>query len=192
MVWLLDRKQATAAWTAVDSYIEIVKSVRDGSKSFFSDNGVHGFEIAAHLRRCIQIARAVGWEKPKAEAIRNLVSELRAEAAHIMNGGSFRRLARLDSDYRLSDATVVAQEAETLAGANADLHVQHDLLHLAARAHRMAQKSTESDRNLLRAAECLVGISAGHGGSGMFESHWLERAISEMHHVPGTKERRRS
>ncbi len=71
VVWLLDRKQATAAWTAVDSYIEIVKSVRDGSKSFFSDNGVHGFEIAAHLRRCIQIARAVGWrsQRPRRSAI---------------------------------------------------------------------------------------------------------------------------
>jgi hypothetical protein len=34
-------------------------------------------------------------------------------------------------------------------------------------------------------------LSQADPGSGMFEAHWLERAMSEMQNVPGTKDRRR-
>jgi Domain of unknown function (DUF4209) len=191
VIWLVDRKQAQAGWTAVEAYIEVVRSMREGRTHFRTGAGVHGFETEQHLRRGIQLARMLGWEKEKSQAIRGLVSEMRAEAARQNQGGSFRRLGRLDLDYRISDATVIATEAEGLVDKEASLEAQHDLLHIAARAHRFAKNQTASDQDLLRAAECLVRISAGHGGSGMLEAHWLERAISEMHHVPGTKERRR-
>ena len=69
--------------------------------------------------------------------------------------------------------------------------MKHDLLHIAARARRIAKDQTAADRLLLQAAECLVVISQGDPGSGMFEAHWLERAISELQNVPGTKDRRR-
>lgn len=192
MVWLLDRKQAPAGWQAIESYTEIVRSVRDGRKSFRAETGVHGYEIANHLRRGIQIARVLGWDKEKAKALRSLVSELRAEAAQEKNARSFPRLATLDLDYRITEASTIAAEAEEISDATSDLHVKHDLLHVAGRAYRVGKDQVGAERNLLRAAECLVGISENHSGSGMFEAHWLERAISEMHHVSGTKEQRRA
>lgn len=152
---------------------------------------MHGFEVAGHLRRGIQIARVLGWDKEKSVALRELVSGLRADAATQGNAGSFRGLAALDLDYQISAITTVAEEAERLAGASSDQHVKHDLLHIAARARRIAKDQPAADRLLLQAAECLVLISQGDPGSGMFEAHWLERAISEMHNVPGTKDRRR-
>ena len=191
IVWLLERKRVAAGWHAVDAYAETIRSVRDKRKSFRAEAGVHGFEVAEHLRRGIQIARVLGWDKEKSVVLRELVSNLRTEAATRRNAGSFRRLATLALDYRISGATTVSEEAERLAGASSDQHVKHDLLHIAARARRIAKDQMAADQLLLQAAECLVMISQGDPGSGMFEAHWLERAISELHNVPGTKDRRR-
>ena len=119
-VWLLERRRADAGWRAIEAYAQVVTSVRDGRRTFRSDVGVHGFEVAGHLRRGIQIARVLGWDKEKSVALRELVSGLRADAATQGNAGSFRRLAALDLDYQISAITTVAEEAERLAGASSD------------------------------------------------------------------------
>jgi hypothetical protein len=192
MVWLLERKRVDAGWHAVDGYAETIRSVQDGHRTFHPDgDGVHDFEVADRLRRGIQIARVLGWEKDKSVALRSLVGSLRGDAAARKYAGSFRRLATLDLDYKISAATGIADEAERLAGASHDAHVKHDLLHIAARACRLDKNQSAAERLLLQAAECLVLISQSGAGSGMLEAHWLERAISEMQNVPGTRDRRR-
>jgi len=190
-VWLLDRKQAAAAIAALDAYIEVINAVRRGSHSFLSGAGVHSADTTNHLRRGIYIARSIGWEKEQSLCIRALVSELRAEAAKIQNHRSFQRFAALDLDFRISDPSVIAAEAEELVEKEDDYYSQHSLYHIAARAHRLAKNEADCNRNLLSAAECLVKIADNHGGSALFESHWLECAIKEMHRIPNTRERRR-
>jgi hypothetical protein len=192
MVWLLERKRVAAGWHAVEGYADTVRSVKGGRRTFrVEGGGVHDFEVAEHLRRGMQIARALGWDEEKSVALRQLVSSLRVDAVARNLAGSFRRLATLDLDYRISAATTIADEAELLADASSDQHVRYDLLHIAARAHRAGKDQPAAERLLLQAAECLVAISQADPGSGMFEAHWLERAISEMQNVPGTKDRRR-
>src|SRR5690606_15784089 len=115
-----------------------IHAARNGSHSFLSDAGVHSAEAEKHLRRGVYIARAVGWEKEKSKSIYSLVSELRAEAARTQKSRSFQRLATLDLDFRISDPSVIAEEAEALAQAKNDPYSQHELFHVAARAHRLA------------------------------------------------------
>ncbi len=191
MVWLLDRKRAEAGWQAIDAYGDIVAGVRERRHVFRPEVGPHGYETAGVLRRSIQIARVLGWDDDKSLALRAQVATLRADAAQIVNAGSFRRLATLDLDYRISPSALVGEEAERLAIEAPDPHVKHDLLHIAARARRQSSDMQQAARLSREAAECLVKISEGHGGSGMFEAHWLERAIAEMQNVSGTRERRR-
>lgn len=192
LVWLLDRKQATAAWSAISAYTELIMSVRAGTAAFGDHNrGIHSYQVAEHLRRAIQIAKAVGWDKEPAKAAQDLVAALRATAARESEVVSFRRLATLDLDYRISDPGAIAREVEPLAEAESDLHAKHALWHVAGRAHQRAKDQRNYERCLLAAAECLVLIADKADGSAMFEAHWLERAISEMHRVPKTKERRR-
>lgn len=191
LIWLLDRKQAVAGWEAIASYTETVKGIREGRMFFRIETGAHGYEVAGCLRRGIQIAKVLGWDKDKSSALRQQVSELRAEAARKNNERSFSRLGALDLDYRISDPTAVAAEAVSLADLSADLHMKHGLLHIAARAHRLSKDQSAAERDQLRAAECLVEISESQSGSAIFKAHWLERAIAEMHHISNTKERRR-
>jgi len=192
LVWLLDRKQGTAAWSAVAAYTAIINEVRAGTRAFRREKiGLNTFEVAEHLRRAVQIAKAVGWEKDGAKALRELVAEARAIAVREKCAGSFRRLATLDLDYSISDPAIIAAEAESLVPEQSDLHMQHALWHIAGRAHRRAKRQAECDRCLLCAAECLVSVAGKGAGSAMFETHWLEQAIGELHHIANTKERRR-
>lgn len=190
LVWLLDRKQVAAGQTALRGYLEIVTCVRDGTLSFRT-TGIDTHDVAGHLRRGMQIAKALGWETEAALAIRRFSQELRESAFNKSRLASFRRLATLDLDYRISDPAVVASEANQLSKTTTDLHGRHSLLHIAARGYRKASQQPTADALLLEAGECLVSISASGDGSAMFEVHWLEKAIAELQQVPSTRERRR-
>lgn len=189
VVWLLDRKQAVAGQIALKGYLEIVTAVRDGTLSFSSD-GIYSYEVAEHLRRAVQIAKAVGWESDASIAVRDLVADLRQKAAEESSHPSFRCLATLDLDYGISAPEAVAAEADQLAKSSDDLHSRHVLLHVAARGYRMGGGQPEADKRLLEAGECLVSIASA-SGSAMAETSWLEKAIAELHRVPNTRERRR-
>ena len=192
LVWLLDRKQASAASAAIDAYVELVISVCNGDKNFRDgENAIDSVEIAEHLRRAVQIGKAIGWERENAKRLRDLIASVRATAATQGKRGNFRRLATLDLDYGISEPSVIAAEAEALAKAESDLHIRHALLHLAGRAHRRAKAQADCDRCLLEAAECLASIAIGGAELAMFQTHWLEQAIGEMQRLPSTKERRR-
>jgi hypothetical protein len=190
VVWLLERKRATAGHAALAAYCEIVEGVRDGRFSFHG-TGIEGYDVSEHLRRAVQLAKALGWETQPSRRVRDLVADLRVRNARERRQGGFLRLAALDLDYRISDADVIATEAESLAGEHNEWHARHSLLRIAGRAYRHGGRATDSERCFLAAAECLVSVADASGGSAMFETHWLERAIAELHHVPNTKERRR-
>ena len=56
---------------------------------------MHGFEVAEHLRRGIQIARVLGWDKEKSVVLRELVSTFVRQRPQpgkmpVASGGSLR------------------------------------------------------------------------------------------------------
>ena len=192
LVWLLDRRQWTAAIVAIAAYVDIVRAIINRTGSLRSNNSdEHDDEIPGYLRRALQIGKAVGWNKDIVRIARELVSALRSAAAVTDNVFSFLRYAHLDLDYTISEPAMVANEAEKLSVATDDLDGKHRLLHCAARAYRLAKKQADADRCLLHAAESLVAIADRNTAQAMLETHWLEQAIAELHHVPNSKELRR-
>lgn len=188
-VWLLDRKQVTAGSAAITGYTDIAQGIVDRSASLKrADANEHSYEVPQFLRRALRIGKATGWDKSHVIPARQLVSALRTKAAVAREVNSFLRYAGLDLDYQLSSPTDIAAEAELIANA-VQGQEKHSLMHCAARAYSQAKDEAERDRCLMAASEALVSVADDHKFSAMQETHWLEKAVSEMRRLPSAKSR---
>lgn len=98
-------------------------------------------------------------------------------------------IGELNLDYRFT--TEVAPQAEDLATSE-NLHPERArrLWKLAARAYRYDGKEGDSNRCLVKAAECYVAMAASAGFKGMVAANWLMKAIKALRRLPATKDRR--
>ncbi len=192
LVWIVDRKQHTAAAEAVAAYTGIVDAIIEKAANVGrGEAGEHGHDVPRFLRRALQIGKAIGWEKDVVLKAREQVVALRKSSADPSKRFSHVRFATLDLDYKISDPAEIAAGAERLA-ATASGEDKHRLLHLAARAHRAAKNQDGSNNCLLGAAEALVAVADAQKHSAMAETHWLEKAIAELRRLPAAKERMRN
>ena len=189
LVWIVDRKQHAAATEAVSAYVAIVDALIEKTATLRrGEADEHGHEVPQFLRRALQIGKTIGWDKDMVMKARGHVAALRKSSADPARHFSHVRFATLDLDYQVSDPVEIAADTERLA-ATAIGEDKHRLLHLAARAHRAAKNQARRDACLLDAAEALVVVADAQKHSAMVETHWLEKAIAELRHLPAAKKR---
>jgi hypothetical protein len=195
LCWVLDRKKGKLAGAAVAAYVDIVRRVDRGSLEFPFDKGQGALKHDARdlLRRALQIGRAVGWDKPEAAAARAMVIELRARATQNKLPVPAFWFSELDLDFGISDPATVGKDIEDLVGslpAEADAHNIVELWRLATRAYHFAKSDEDKYRAQSAAAEQFV-LMAERQPMAMMASSLLSDAISELHGIPGKKDRRK-
>jgi hypothetical protein len=102
--WLLDRKRAPLGAAAIVGYVDIVDRIARGDLVQRVERGDRSLthHVRDHIKRALQIGRAIGWDKPETQTARDWAIELRKKA--ISNGGfiSLHRFCTLDLEYGLS------------------------------------------------------------------------------------------
>jgi hypothetical protein len=193
--WLLDRKRGKLALAAVAAYTDIVQKTDNGELKhrFAIDGGALHHDARDHLRRGLQIGRAVGWDKPETIAASDLVKRLRVQA--LANGAliPIHWFSDLDLDFGVSDPAEVGGSLDRVLAtvpAGSDPHNVADLWRLGARAYQFANMDDDKNRCLGGAAEALVAEAEAKQGSAMLASHFLSAAIAQLHGIPGKKDRR--
>ncbi len=195
LCWVLDRRKGKMAAAAVAAYVDIVRRADRGTLEFPFEKGDGALKHDARdlLRRALQIGRAVGWDKPEAIAAREAAIELRARAIQKKLPVPACWFSELDLDFGISDSALVGKDIEDLiAGlpAEADGHTIVELLRLTARAYHFAKRDEDKYRAQSAAAEQLA-LMAEQQPMAMMASSLLSDAISELHGIPGKKERRK-
>ena len=196
--WLLDRKRANLGMMALAGYCEIVAKVDAGELLFryAEKDSVLYHEAQNYLRRALQIARSLGWEKPESAAARNIVVQLRERATELRALVPLLWFAEIDLDFRVSEPLEVGTAIEVVLAnlpPDAHSHVVIEGWRLAARAYRAAKREEDRFRCQAAAAEQLVAdadAAAKRQDSAMLAAHWLSAAIAQLHGIPGKKERR--
>lgn len=196
--WLIDRKRATLATLAISSYVDVVRLVDQKMLSFefcepAEDQSI-SHDTCDLLRRALQIAYAIGWEKQEAVATRALTKELRRRASAKDALISMLWFSELDMDFGVSDPAEIAADVDRVLknGKQNEVYVNvaNDLWSAAARGYHLAKKDDDKNRCLSQAAECLVEEAERQKHSAMAASHWLSMAIRALHGIPGKKSRR--
>ncbi|OYU92339.1 MAG: hypothetical protein CFE29_03710 [Bradyrhizobiaceae bacterium PARB1] len=195
LCWVLDRKKGRLAAAAVAAYVNIVEGVDSGSLVFRFDEAKGALKHDARdlLRRALQIGKAIGWGKSEAVAARALVVQLREMALQQAMSIPAFWFCELDLDFGVSDAEEIGKYLEALiAGlpADTDGHNVVNLWRLAARAYHIAKLDEGKCRAQTAAAEQFV-LMAERQPMAMMASSFLSDAISELHGVPGQKDRRK-
>jgi hypothetical protein len=193
--WLLDRKRGALAADATVAYVDVVKKVDSGCLKFRfdKDRGALKYDACDLLRRALMIGRAIGMEKPGPTAAREMVARLRTRALEKSLPIAMDWFGHLDLDFRISDPIGVGKDVEELIAVlpvETDPHSIVELWRLATRAYHLAKRDDDKYRAQSASAEQLVSMSKQQP-SAMLASHLLAEAISELHGVPGNKDRRR-
>ena len=192
IVWLNDRRQATSARIAVQSYMEALRLVQDGTATFFNESSdptsPHGVE---YLLRACQIARMTGWKQPEANDLQQLALQLARHATNINNCGGYLRLSKSLFSFEFFDYNEIATESERLASIPSLYpETSRQLWEMAATAQRRLGKEQEQVRCLVEAAECYTKMAETFGLRGMAAASWLTDAIRALRALPNTKARR--
>ena len=193
--WLLDRKRGALAADATVAYVDVVKKVDSGCLKFRfdKDRGALKYDARDLLRRALMIGRAIGMQKPGPTAAREMVARLRTRALEKSLPIAMDWFGHLDLDFRISDPIGVGKDVEELIAVlpvETDPHSIVELWRLATRAYHLAKRDDDKYRAQSASAEQLVSMSKQQP-SAMLASHLLAEAISELHGVPGNKDRRR-
>jgi hypothetical protein len=154
--WILDRKREGLGAAAISAYLDILEKVDAGTLSFRIDEQ-HAplcYEARDCLRRTLQIARAIGWDKPESVAARDAVNRFRKRAVKEGRGVPVIWFSDLDLDFGVSESAEVACSVERALSANQseNTHIVADLWRLAARAYHFAKKDEDKNRCLAAAA----------------------------------------
>jgi hypothetical protein len=193
--WLLERRRKQLGIAAIGAYVEIVEGMDAGRLKIRCE--IDGADVFNHLtpvylRRALQIGRAVGPDTPEAVSARDLTKRLRDKAISLSKGVPTERYCDLDLDFGISDPTVIGREIEAILSRLEDenFDVRVGLWRRAARAYRLAKRDDDKNRCLAEAAEQLVAKSEAQG-SAMVSAQFLADAISQLHGIPGKRDRRK-
>lgn len=195
--WLLERKRSQLGAVALAAYVAIVRKVGARELHFHSDDNekdVLSFDARDLMRRALYIGRAIGWDKEETLTARALVVELRKRALAEGQSMLAYRFCDLDLDFDVSEPAEIAKNIEQVIAAlpaDADPHNIVELWRLAARAYHAAKRDDDQHRCQSAAADQLVAMAEKHPMA-MIASSLLSDAITELHGVPGQKERRRA
>jgi len=172
-----------------------LRKVDSGAFSFRFDDGKGALKHDARnlLRRALQIGRAVGWDKADAVAARTMARELRVRAIQNSLAVPAFWFSELDLDFGISDPAAIGKDIENLIAAlpaQTDAHSIVELWRLGARAYHLAKQPDDQHRCQSAAADQFVSM-ADRQPVAMMASSMLANAISELHGVPGKKDKRK-
>lgn len=194
LCWTLDRKKGKFGAAAIAAYVDIVKGVDSGLLEFRFDNGLGALSREARdlLRRALQMSKTIGLDKPEATAARETLANLRMRALQNALPSPVFWFSELDLDFGISDPAAIGKDIETLIGrfpANADGHGTVEFWRLTARAYHFAKRDDDKYRAQTAAAEQFA-LMAERQPMAMMAASMLSDAITELHGVPGRKDRR--
>lgn len=192
IAWINNRSLAAQARLAISAYCEAVRLVAVGEATFVSEEmRASSYVGVRYLRRACQIAKASGWKPPEADDLRNRIGEVTQHAYDNGDARGFRRVARLNLDYRVTPPAEIARWAERLAASEGLYPLDaRDLWIMAAEAHHAGRNTDGNNRCLKQAAESCVAMAAAPGVDCMTASSWLMTAIEDLGKIGETKERR--
>jgi hypothetical protein len=192
LCWTVDRRAAEMAELAVDAYAASLKGVL-ADEAVSEDESFSEPQAIGVLQRALNIQRMIGWDKPAADRLRQLVRRLRQAAFAAKSPYMFSEIVELDALYELSPAAMLAAESEALAAgttAAANYHWAHSLWLAAARFHHRNGDRAAGHRCTVEAAEQYVKV-AEKGEFGLYQAFWLDRAIETLKKAKGTAARRK-
>lgn len=194
--WLLDRKRGPLGTMAIAAYVEIVKQVDTGVFKFRYDNkepGALKHEARDLLRRALSIGRGLSLGKGEPSAARQVVTDLRSQSFEKQLPIPALWFGHLDLDFAVSDPGEIGKRVESLIAvlpSKTDGHTVVNLWRLARRAYHSAKNDQDKHRSQSEAAEQLARM-AEQQPLAMLASSLLTEAITELHSVPGKKDRRK-
>jgi hypothetical protein len=193
--WLLERNRKQSGLAAIAAYVEIIEGVHAGRlrvRSEIEATDALNHDAPLYLRRALQIGRAAGPDAPETVAARDLTKRLRDGALSLSKAIPAERFCDLDLDFGISDPATIGQELELLLArlGGQDFDLCAGLWRRAARAYRLAKRDQDKNRCLAEAAEQLAAKSEAQG-SALVSAQFLADAISQLHGVPGKRDRRK-
>lgn len=187
LCWLLDRKRGALGWTAMAAYADVVKSLGRGDLTYgrAGNDGVLERDTCEHLRRALFIGLALGRNKAGDAAVRQLVSDLREQAAQQGHVQTLLWLSELDIQFGISDGAADLAVAMEIAIAalppDEDVNSVVNFWRFAASAYHQANRNDDFHRCRREAAEILVlQADALRSSSSMRAAHFLSSAIAQL------------
>ena len=190
--WFLDRTRSELGFLAVSSYCDCLDAVANGSGTFGDDEtSPWDFTAVEFFERACMVAYSLGWHRPEFDRLRALIQHVRLRAFDQRDTRGFDRVAALDLDRGVTEASIIAGEAEALAkDASFDADTRKELWELAARSHHLVRDEQAKNAALISAAACLVEKADSAQPSAMLEAAFLHKAIDALRPIPGTRETR--
>ena len=194
IAWIVNRRLAAVAATAIGGYCESVEALRAGTldpRRTIGDATDH--ETVERLRRACQIAVVTKGKNPFPPRLAALVAETRNDAFGRKYLPGFSQAAVLDLDFDITPAREIAQQGEAIVegvAAKGDGHLPLAILELSSRAYRDAGDTDNQNRLTVKAAEFCVSCSETFKTVPMLEAHWLTRAIGILGRGRSAKVRR--
>lgn len=189
-LWLNDKKNRSAAESAITGYIDCASGLIAGTLDpRFRKEAEFPFEAIDLLRRALRIARAISG---RADLPANVVDSANATlAAATVDLSSWRSMAKLCFQYGIIEPLALAATAEQYATNNPDKDptLLQRVWELSAAGYREAKDQANATRCEIEAAEQLVRMARQMNG--MASASWLMDAINTFRRIPGTKERRK-
>ncbi|MDB5581508.1 MAG: hypothetical protein JWR80_6684 [Bradyrhizobium sp.] len=191
--WVLGKRH-DAARLAIAGYGDCLKRLLAGkAQTRGKRNSPNDMPALDFLRRACVIQRQVRAKGDEASALGPLAKRVRARARRRTDVHGFIGAAVVELDFGLTRAASLGKAAEQFAidrATSGALEAPENLWSLAARAYERADRREDTDRALREVAESQVRIADGKSHIPMFETHWLEKAISTLRRFKGTNARR--
>ena len=190
VVWYSDRAQTEAAFTALNSYCELVEGHLAGTFTLrYAETGI--IQIVSWLHRAAQIHAMSRRRQETPDALRGAFDAVRARARETSQYVAYEKVAHIGLEFGLIDWPAVASEAEALAqeraGGDYPLALQK-LWDLAAQAHKKLGDNEAMRRcqerfvdETLRMRERVSTASA--------RAYWTRMAIGQLRNAGNFKER---
>jgi hypothetical protein len=194
VIWLLDRKRVWSGLTAITAYEELIRMCERGILKFKYLTETMAFHrgIYQYLLRALTIARSMGWNKSEFDSIKNLLVDIRKNAINKGAPIPLHWFSRLDLRVGVSKAKDVATDLKTFLEnipTETDHHIIIDLWQLKAQAYKIARENDDMYQCKMMAADAMVAM-ADLASSAMLAAQFIGNAITALHGVPNTKNRR--
>ncbi len=195
VVWTNDRRAGAAARAAVDAYCEAVEGLGNGRyRDRFENQPQASVEEIDLIHRALQIVGQISKKGQIPDRVGDNLTRLYELARHAVESIPFERIGRLRLYYGLISATELATDAEALAQVSAEQPKTDPLAikkvwDLAAEAREKSGDAAASRRCRLNGVDQTLAMRNMVQGASAAAS-WIRTAISELRHIPDTREQR--
>ena len=187
IAWINKRQNVAMAKLAIEAYCEAVRRVLHRTAEFRKSDSVasdgEGYNM---LKRACQIAKATGWKKQEASALKSLVQEVSKDALDRGDPSGYICASDISLTFNIEDPTSLATNAEKLVARNENQ--LRRLWRMAARAYGASKRTQDVHRCRFNVAEILMCKSVTVSERSATEAAgYVSEAIKEIKNIPGPK-----